>query len=187
MRTPVKVSVLTAAVALSFSCSLLRGRSSRAVLDPAPLQQLLDEAVAHPHRVGVSAAIGRCGELEWSGAAGSAGPDTPMTPATASRIGSISKLMTMVAFMRLRDRGHIALDTPVGALLPELPDTLRPITARQIMAHRSGVRHYKDREFWRNTAYRTSQEALPIFQDDPLLFPPGTGQSYSTYAFTLLS
>ncbi len=53
--------------------------------------------------------------------------------------------------------------------------------------HVAGVRHYRDNEFLSNVRYRSVQEGLSIFADDPLLFEPGTRYSYSSYGWNLVS
>src|SRR2546422_4591747 len=59
------------------------------------------------------------------------------------------------------------------------PDKGYPITTRQLAGHLAGIRHYKDQEFFLNRRFATVLDGLAIFQDDSLLFPPGTRFSYS--------
>jgi serine beta-lactamase-like protein LACTB len=71
-----------------------------------------------------------------------------------------------------------------------MPEALRPITVRQLLSHQSGIRHYTAAEddsaqhYPRH--YASLQEAMGIFANDPLVHPPGTRMTYSTYAYTLL-
>jgi serine beta-lactamase-like protein LACTB len=61
------------------------------------------------------------------------------------------------------------------------------VTARYLLAHQAGIRHYRDRAELNSTRhYPELKDALRIFQDDPLLFKPGTRYSYSTYGYNLL-
>jgi serine beta-lactamase-like protein LACTB len=103
------------------------------------------------------------------------------------RIGSIAKPFTTAAMMRMAEQGKIDIDTPVANYVAAWPAKHAPLTLRQIAAHTSGIRHYKDDEFFSNVAYGSVTESLAIFADDPLLFLPGTDKQYSTYAWTLLS
>ncbi len=56
-----------------------------------------------------------------------------------------------------------------------------------------GVRHYIPRDFDITRPggavymrrYRTNQDVLDLFINDPLVAPPGTRVSYSSYGFTL--
>src|SRR2546422_4673155 len=67
------------------------------------------------------------------------------------------------------------------------PDKGYPISTGQLTGHLAGIRHYKDREFFLDRRFATVVDGLKIFQDDSLLFPPGTQFSYSSYAWNLVS
>jgi CubicO group peptidase (beta-lactamase class C family)/D-alanyl-D-alanine dipeptidase len=78
---------------------------------------------------------------------------TPATAETVYRVGSVSKLFTDLAVMRLVEQGKLNLDEPVTTYLPDFrPENPfgKPITLRHMMAHRSGlvreppVGHYFD-------------------------------------------
>src|SRR3954451_23430341 len=58
----------------------------------------------------------------WQGAVGVADRKSgvPASPHAAFRIGSITKMFTSVAVLRLVDAGKIGLDTPVSTYLPGL-------------------------------------------------------------------
>ena len=77
-----------------------------------------------------------------SGEAGVAG--RPVTIDDPVRVASISKLVVALGVMRLVEQGKIDLDRDVGGYLgwrvrnPAFPDT--PITMRQLLSHRSGLR-----------------------------------------------
>ena len=45
----------------------------------------------------------------------------------------------------------------------------------------------KDKEFYANQHYATVTDGLVVFENDPLLSPPGTKYFYSTYGYSLLS
>ena len=126
-------------------------------------------------------AIGVDGRLVWSASFGNAGETTRF------RIGSISKPITADVFALLVQEGKLDPDAPIDRYVPNLPDQLRPITARQLAGHLGGIRHYKDEEFYSNKHYATVTEGLSIFENDPLVAPPGTRYAYSTYGYSLLS
>jgi serine beta-lactamase-like protein LACTB, mitochondrial len=111
----------------------------------------------------------------------------PAWPATKFRIGSISKPLTAVALMRLVEQRKIDLDAPVQKYVPSFPDKGARITPRLLAGHLAGIRHYKDDEFLIAKHYNSIVEGLKIFAGDPLVAPPGTKYSYSTYGFNLLS
>lgn len=69
---------------------------------------------------------------------------TPTTSETIYRAGSISKLFNAVAAMQLVQQGKLDLDAPIQTALPEFQITVPfadapPITARQLLCHRSGM------------------------------------------------
>ncbi len=70
--------------------------------------------------------------------------------------------------------------------VPTFPDKGAPITPRLVGGHLAGIRHYQGNEFLLNRRFATVTEGLAIFENDSLLFPPGTRFSYSTYGFNLL-
>src|SRR5205823_4266240 len=84
---------------------------------------------------------------------------------------------------QLIDRKKLKLDDPITATVPSFS---HPVTLRHIMAHSSGIRHYKPGESNSMVRYNSLEDAIKIFKDDPLLFPPNTKNQYSSYAFNLL-
>jgi serine beta-lactamase-like protein LACTB len=106
--------------------------------------------------------------------------------ATVYRLGSISKPITAVAVMQLFERGRLDLDAPVQKYCPAFPEKRWPVTARQLLGHLSGVRHYKADEFDSTRFYASVAEGLNMFKDDPLLFEPGTKYSYTTHGYSVL-
>ncbi|MBI4461854.1 MAG: beta-lactamase family protein, partial [Acidobacteria bacterium] len=91
------------------------------------------------------------------------------------------------AVLQLAERGQLDLDTPIQTYCPAFPEKPWPLTARQLLAHLGGIRHYKDDAEARGTDhYFTLAEALTVFQDDPLLHEPGTKFSYTTFGYVVL-
>lgn len=111
----------------------------------------------------------------------------PVTSSTRFRIGSVTKLLTATAAARLSQDGRLDLDAPIQRYVPSFPDKGKTITIRQLLGHRSGIRHYGRGEFLNDRPYRSVGEALMVFQDDTLLFAPGTGYRYSSYGYVLAS
>jgi serine beta-lactamase-like protein LACTB, mitochondrial len=111
----------------------------------------------------------------------------PVWPTTKFRIGSVSKPLTAVALAQLVEQGKLDLDAPVQKYVPTFPDKGALITTRMVGGHLGGIRHYRDDENLSAKHYNNVLEGLKIFQDDPLVAPPGTKFSYSSYGFNLLS
>ncbi len=110
----------------------------------------------------------------------------PAKPTTVFRIASISKSLTAVAAMQLVEKGKLDLDAPVQKYVPSFPTKAFPITTRQLLAHLSGIRHYRREEGEYTNRYASLTDALSIFKDDPLEHEPGTRYTYSTFGYTLL-
>lgn len=141
----------------------------------------------------VSAAVATPGRLVWAQATGLADLEQaiPASPEDRYRLGSTSKIVTAAIAMRLAERGVVDLDAPIGRYRPTLPQAHRATTLRQLAAHLGGVRHYGMRDLnWpgidlRN--YRTTDDMLAIFINDPLLSAPGQSFNYSTFGFSLIA
>jgi serine beta-lactamase-like protein LACTB len=137
---------------------------------------------------GLTAAYVLNGELQWTKGFGTADVENGVVARTDTvyRIASLSKPITATAVMQLVERGKIELDAPVQKYAPGFPDKPWPVTTRQLLCHQSGIRHEQDEEWGSTRHYTSLDEALEMFKDDPLGFPPGTRAEYSTYGFNLL-
>lgn len=139
---------------------------------------------------GVSGAVAINGKIVWSEALGYAdlAEKIPVTATTRFRIGSISKPLTAAGLVLLVERGQIDLDAPVQKYVPDFP--VKPegaITTRLAAGHLAGIRHYRGSEMSLNRPFASVRDGLKLFQNDPLLSPPGTKYSYSTYGWSLVS
>lgn len=119
------------------------------------------------------------GEQVWADAS----PDAPRTFA----VYSVAKPWTAAAAARLAELGKLDPHAPIQKLVPSFPEKREgAITAIQLATHTAGVRHYSgDEAAMQNCA--DLESTLRVFREDPLLFAPGTGRSYSTWGFVLLS
>jgi CubicO group peptidase (beta-lactamase class C family) len=89
--------------------------------------------------------------------------------------------------MQLAEQKKIDLDQHVDEYYPAFPKKQWPITARLLLAHMAGVRHYaRPYESFNTRHYFDVESALRTFSDDPLLFEPGTEFHYSSFGFNLL-
>ena len=154
-----RAHALYRAVALALALCLLLPGTPRAMAAAPPqaraalhatLQQKLDSAFARYKTLGAVVCVIENGAVTDTFTYGVIAPDgAPMTADTLFRVGSISKMVTAVGVMQLVERGTLALDGDVGAVLgiplrnPQYPDI--PITLRQLMSHSAGLRdsgHY---------------------------------------------
>lgn len=138
---------------------------------------------------GVSVAVAVDGRIVYSEGFGYADLEqrAPVWPTTKFRIASDSKPLTAAGLMLLVERGKIDLDAPVQMYVPTFPDKGVKITPRLLAGHLAGIRHYQGDEFLISKHYDSVLEGLKIFQDDPLVSPPGKEFHYSSYGFNLLS
>ncbi|MCL4523728.1 MAG: beta-lactamase family protein [Acidobacteria bacterium] len=149
----------------------------------------LIKAQLAPKVPGLSVAVAANGKIVWSEGFGFADLEkqTPVTTATRFRIGSISKSVTAAGLALLVERGKLDLDAPVQKYVADFPDKGAVITTRLLAGHLAGIRHYKGDEFLLNRPFKCVREGLAIFENDPLVAPPGTKYSYSTYGWNLIS
>jgi serine beta-lactamase-like protein LACTB, mitochondrial len=138
---------------------------------------------------GLVVAVSVDGKLVYSEGFGYADLEqrVPVWPTTKFRIASISKPLTAVGLMELVEAGKVDLDAPVQKYVPSFPDKGTVISVRMIAGHLGGIRHYQRDEFNIQKHYGTVLEGLKIFENDPLVSPPGTKFNYSSYGFNLVS
>ncbi len=130
------------------------------------------------------AGVVRDGALVWTGShgrhTGAAGP----TEDTQYRIGSITKTMTAVLVMQLRDEGVLDLADPLERHLPGVGYGNR--TLRQLLSHSSGM-HSEPVGPWWERSPGVGYDALAASVDDSAApFAPGTTFHYTNLAFGLL-
>src|SRR5215469_16633010 len=132
----------------------LPGVSSRAepAVEPAKNYQFVAERLTafierevHAKKLpALSIALVEDQRIVWARGFGFADPQAkvPATAETIYRVGSVSKLFTDIAVMQLVERGVFDLDAPITNYLPSFKPNNpfdKPITLRQMMAHRSGL------------------------------------------------
>jgi CubicO group peptidase (beta-lactamase class C family) len=101
-------------------------------------------------------------------------------------LASISKLYTASAIMSLVEEGRMGLWTKASAIFPEFRDGGREqITLRHLLTHTSGLPFAPANIAELLQAGATAEELIAHGYTDPLLFPPGTGQSYSDTGYGL--
>jgi serine beta-lactamase-like protein LACTB len=138
---------------------------------------------------GLSLAVAVDGKIVYSEGFGFADLEErmPVWPTTKFRIGSVSKPLTAIALAQLVEAGKLDLDAPVQKYVPSFPDKGAVITTRMLAGHLGGIRHYQGDEFKLQQHYANVLDGLKIFENDPLVSPPGTKFNYSSYGYNLLS
>jgi CubicO group peptidase (beta-lactamase class C family) len=141
-----------------------------------------------PKVPGLDVAVAVNGAIVWSQGFGYADLETktPVVSTTRFRIGSVSKPLTAAGLALLVERGKIEIDAPVQKYIPDFPQHDTAITLRILAGHLSGIRNYRGSEAVSNKPYPDLRSALKIFEDDPLVSPPGSKFSYSSYNWNVI-
>jgi CubicO group peptidase (beta-lactamase class C family) len=127
----------------------------------------------------VVAGVVRDGGLVWSAGRGEvAEPHADVQ----YRLGSITKTVTAIAVMRLRDEGRLDLDDPVERHLPGVPGGDR--TVGQLLAHTAGLRSESPGLWWERVPGGPFDE-LGMTPDD-VKHPAGRRFHYSNLGYGLL-
>jgi len=108
-------------------------------------------------------------------------------PSMSYRIGSISKQFTAVAVLQLVQKGEISLDDPVTKHLPDYNTYGETITINQLLSHTSGIPSYTENPGFAEKMFedQSKTELIESFENDSLLFKPGTDWSYSNSGYVL--
>ncbi len=157
-------------------------------LDAYVQQELVDHQL-----VGLSAVVVLGRERIWARGFGSRDREAGGTidPDTVFRIGSLTKLFTGLAILRLRDEGKLSLDDPVAQYLPEIvqvryPTTDSPrITIRHLVTHTSGLPRLGKLDYYSRDRGVTEAELLEGLKDLPLEAAPGERESYSNLGMSV--
>ncbi|MCX2719135.1 serine hydrolase domain-containing protein [Lentiprolixibacter aurantiacus] len=149
----------------------------------------LEELINEGKVPGLSIAIYKNNSWEWQAGFGYADLQykTPVQPSqTRFRAASISKPIAACALASMVAEGLINLDASFYDYVPDFPGKKYDFSIRQLASHTAGIRGYSGKEYALNKPY-TIRQSLEVFQDDPLLFEPGTQFYYNSYGFVLLS
>jgi len=152
------------------------------------LQAALDAPLGPPS-ISVAVAVGD--EVVLAEAVGFADlqGQVQATPQTTYRVYSISKGITAVAVMQLVSEGLLDLNADIRTYVPGFPEKRWPIRPIHLIAHTSGIRHYKPDagEISSTIEFPSLAASLVVFANDPLAFEPGTNERYSSFGFNLLT
>jgi CubicO group peptidase (beta-lactamase class C family) len=176
--------------------------SARAFAQGEAFSQRFDAVLSQHGVVGGGVAIVHIQEPATQLFFGEARKDThqPVDGETAYNWASITKTMTAIAILQLRDRGKLSLDDPAVRYVPELRqvhDNFGPIdaiTIRDLLTHSSGFRNPTwpwdcddakncDWQPFEPTQWAQVAAMLPYTH---ITFSPGTRWSYSNLGYVFL-
>lgn len=150
--------------------------------------ELLDEFIkremADKKLPGVSVALVDDQQIIWQKGYGfsDANKKTPITADTVFRVGSVSKLFTDLAVMRLAEQKKLDLDASITKYLPDFKPRnqfKKPITLRQLMSHRSGLVREPPVGNYFDSSERTLRETIKSLNQTALVYEPETHIKYS--------
>jgi CubicO group peptidase (beta-lactamase class C family) len=153
------------------------------------LEEQLQMLVASKKVPGLSVAIFQKDVLNWQAGFGYSNVEEklPVYPAESRfRAASVSKPIAACALAVMVSEGLIDLETSFYDYVPYFPPKQYDFNIRQLASHTAGIRGYRGKEFALNRPY-SIKDSLEVFQNDPLLFKPGTRFHYNSYGFVLLS
>ncbi len=120
----------------------------------------------------------------------------PITERSIFHYGSITKTLTAVAILQLRDRGLLSLDDTVTRWIPELRQlrnrfgSMDAITVRMLLSHSSGFQNptwpYR-RHPWQPFEPTRWDQLVAMMPYQEVLFAPGSRYGYSNPAFIYLA
>jgi CubicO group peptidase (beta-lactamase class C family) len=104
-------------------------------------------------------------------------------PETLFHLGSIGKMFTAAAILKLADQGRVSLDDSLSKWVPEYPHPeAAKITLGQLLTHSAGIGEWDQRQV--KHPMTGAEMAAAMIQ--PLEFTPGQRFSYSNSGFILL-
>jgi CubicO group peptidase (beta-lactamase class C family) len=148
------------------------------------LQAQLSEDQAAGRLPSTVAGLVRDGTLVWQGSAGQRTGSVPPTPDLQYRIGSITKTMTAVLVMQLRDEGALDLNDRLDEHLPGID--YGASTIRRLLSHSSGMHSEPAGPWWERSAGGSFERLAAGLAEPGPAFPAGTTYHYTNVAFGLL-
>jgi CubicO group peptidase (beta-lactamase class C family) len=159
----------------------------------------IDSRLAEEERRGFAGTVlvVRDGEIVLHRGYGKSNRETGLMNSTETiyDIGSAPIDFTRAAILKLADDGMLRLDDTIATYLDAhvrggVPADRRGMTIEHLMSGRSGLpnfHHRPDVDQDYDLSWIDRSEALRRLMEQPLLFPPGQGESHSHSAFVLLA
>src|SRR5512142_240033 len=163
---------------------------ARSMSDMIEIDQACAAFAQQENLPGLLAGIVQGGQLVHVTALGFADREAgrAVTPETAFRIASMTKSITALAVLALRDTGKLALDAPLADTLPQFaavaPATRdsAPVTIRHLLTHTAG---FVTDDPWGDRVLGMSPPSLDALIATGRLFarPPGVAFEYSNFGY----
>lgn len=169
-------------------------RRSKLLLKLPAVREAVAEIVASDRLIGVAVGVVVDGELVLAEGFGArhARDGGAIDARTVFRIGSITKVFTATAALRLVETGRLDLDAPASTVLPELARLASPsadarrISVRDILTHTAGLPRNPDVAPLAVDDAVTRDELMRAIDGLSLVRAPGVAYEYSNLGFALL-
>jgi CubicO group peptidase (beta-lactamase class C family) len=133
-------------------------------------------AVAHKGRIVLDLAFGHADQVKGA----------PLTARHRFRVASHSKSFTAAGIMKLRERGRLRLDDPVGQHVGDLHPRLADVTIAQLLSHSAGiVRDGADSGHWQDRKPFPDAKRLLADLAGGLAIGANTRFKYSNHGYAL--
>lgn len=109
----------------------------------------------------------------------------PASPSTIYRVGSVSKLLSDLAVVKLIDEKKLDLDADIREILPDFHPKNpfdQPITLRRLMSHQSGLVREAPVGNYFDNSHASLEQTVASLNNTTLVFEPGTQTKYSNAA-----
>jgi CubicO group peptidase (beta-lactamase class C family) len=120
----------------------------------------------------------------------------PAAPDAVYHWASITKTLTAIAIMQLRDRGRLSLDDPITRWVPELRQvhdsfgSIDAVTLRMLLSHSAGFQNptwpYGEGRSWEPFEPTRWEQLVAMMPYQEVAFAPGSRFSYSNPGFVYL-
>lgn len=190
------------AIALVSAVTALVGTAAPPAADTdqviSQFKAFYEKAVRDQKIVGSSVRVVHDGRVVASDVVGAANldPSRAVDDDTIFHWGSITKTLTGIAILQLRDQELLKLDDPIVKYIPELRSVHNPygsmeeITIRHLLTHSSGFRNptwpWGGDQPWHPFEPAAWSQLAAMFPYTEILFKPGTKFSYSNPGFIFL-
>ena len=159
------------------------------------VDQTVEREMKRQNIVGISVGLISDAKIIYTQGYGFAdvGQKVKFTDETVTNWASNSKPVVAVLAMQLAKDNKLDLDKPISDYLEKLPEHLHPLTVRQLLSHQSGIPHYTNGKIVPAAGFKKPKDehdplnAMKRFIESPLIFEPGAKESYSSYAYVLLT
>jgi CubicO group peptidase (beta-lactamase class C family) len=181
---------------LEFKVACKADQAGEALREEKELHRAIDEAVRQAYRRGLfsgTVLVARGKDIFYRHACGEASKrfHVPNNIDTKFNLGSMNKMFTATAVMRLVEEGRLSLDDTIDRYVDEtwLPkDVTSRVTIHHLLSHTSGLGSYFNRRYEESSRqlFRRVDDYKPLIKDDRPAFEPGQRFRYSNTGMFLL-